>query len=137
MKTQIKRFLLAVLTCFLFVGCASLERAPSTEVPTPDTTPYDGDDTASSNYLNGFAQGFHDYLAGESTVSTAYHYRSPDARLHGYADGKIEGMRHVKNTAGGKPRKQYAERYSHEEQSWFDEYGNTVGSFKKFKWHGF
>ncbi|MGB0582461.1 MAG: hypothetical protein ACPGVU_22440 [Limisphaerales bacterium] len=135
MKTK---FLPLVAVESLFLGgCASMERAPLGDVPLPEITLYENDSTARDKYREGFKQGYSDYLKGKSSMSTSYHYRSPNARLHGYSDGKLEALRFVKNNSAETGESTCQETYHHENQGWFDKYGDLLQSGPDIKWNGF
>jgi len=131
------RLVILAVAALALVGCTSVERAPLTSVPTPEANLYAHDETAQAKYRIGFEQGYSDYLKGQGTISMAYHYRSPDARLHGYSDGKLEAMRFVKNSGAQAMGLAFQKQYSHEETGWFDKYGELFESGAEFKWNGF
>ena len=84
------RFLPSILTAVALggaCGCASHRAGTFVDVPLPATTPYDGDASARSTYLEGFRSGYRAFVAGR--METPYyepgHY--PDVERRGYWAG--------------------------------------------------
>ena len=84
------RFLTSILTAVVLscaCGCASHRADAFVDVPLPATTPYDGDVSARSTYLEGFRSGYRAFVAGkmETPFYEPGHY--PEVERRGYWAG--------------------------------------------------
>lgn len=118
-------------------GCMTpANRQVANPVPYPATTLYDANSTARNGYRDGFANGFNDMVAGRSTINTSTRRtESSDARLHGYSDGAIRGLKVARPSETERP---LVGRFSSKVlPDMYEDYGEWGQSASRFKWHGF